>query len=269
MSRGMHSVSKVLDDEDFDLTELTVKNVNEMMGSERALNPHVMNIMVKLILDASKSAASDSSQLYLNLFNLLLSQMVLFCADIDSDIVNKLMKTCSNILQLVLKNVKQFVYEDGVVENIVNNKILQIICMGLDFDVSHLNNRKRDLLNLQVILFAIHDQVIKKKLSDFSISLDINRHIMNIFKARSIFKDGRKFNFMRHQMLMRHILSSPDKNLISKLNQEFKTDSKMFQSNINLAIESKQSMLKVHFKKFSSDDMMKVLQPDAREIELS
>mgnify|MGYP000694950318 CR=1 FL=1 len=73
MSRGMYSVSKVLDDEDFDLTDLKVKNVNEMMGSERALNPHVMNILVKLLLDTSKSAASDSPQLYLNLLNLLLS----------------------------------------------------------------------------------------------------------------------------------------------------------------------------------------------------
>jgi hypothetical protein len=82
--------------------------------------------------------------------------------------------------------------------------------------------------------------------------LGINRHIVDIFKARSIFKDGRKFNFMRHQLLVRHILNGPDKNILSNVKQEFKTDSKMFRTNINLAIESKKSMLKIHFKKFTS-----------------
>ena len=84
----------------------------------------------------------------MHLFNLVLSQLILFCADVDSEIVKKLIKTSSNILQLVLQNVNKFAYEDHVVENIVNNKILQIICLGLDFDVSPLNSRKRDLLNL-------------------------------------------------------------------------------------------------------------------------
>ena len=84
----------------------------------------------------------------MHLFNLVLSQLILFCADVDSEIVKKLLKTSSNILQLVLKDINKFAYEDHVVENIVKNKILQIISMGLDFDVSPLNTRKRDLLNL-------------------------------------------------------------------------------------------------------------------------
>ena len=71
--------------------------------------------------------------------------------------MSKLTKTCSQILQLVLKNIASFAYADKVIENIVNNKILELICLGLDFDVDPLTERKRDLLNMQVILFSIHD----------------------------------------------------------------------------------------------------------------
>jgi hypothetical protein len=60
MSRGMYSINKVLNDENFDLTELTVKNVNELMGSDRALDPNVMNIMVGLLLSPRNSIATDS-----------------------------------------------------------------------------------------------------------------------------------------------------------------------------------------------------------------
>jgi len=60
MSRGMYSINKVLNDENLDLTELTVKNVNELMGSDRALDPNVMNIMVGLLLSPRNSIATDS-----------------------------------------------------------------------------------------------------------------------------------------------------------------------------------------------------------------
>ena len=60
MSRGMYSINKVLNDENFDLTELTVKNVNELMGSDRALDPNVMNTMVGLLLSPRNSIATDS-----------------------------------------------------------------------------------------------------------------------------------------------------------------------------------------------------------------
>ena len=60
MSRGMYSINKVLNDENFDLTELTVKNVNDLMSSDRALDPNVMKIMVDLLLNASGSIERDS-----------------------------------------------------------------------------------------------------------------------------------------------------------------------------------------------------------------
>ena len=60
MSRGMYSINKVLNDENFDLTELTVKNVNDLMNSDRALDPNVMKIMVDLLLNASGSIERDS-----------------------------------------------------------------------------------------------------------------------------------------------------------------------------------------------------------------
>ena len=157
MARGMISVSKVQEDEDFDIPELSLKNMNEMLDSDKALNPLIMNFLVKLLLNTPHFAPEQSPKLCLALFNLLMSQVVIFCGDIDSKIVYKLTQTCSNILQIVLNNVKKFAYDDLIVEQFVNNKILQMICMGLDFSCDELNDRKRDLLNLQVMLFAIHD----------------------------------------------------------------------------------------------------------------
>ena len=58
--RCMISVKAVTDDEDFDITELTVKNMNEMMESDRALNPHVTNFITKLILNSPSFAPEDS-----------------------------------------------------------------------------------------------------------------------------------------------------------------------------------------------------------------
>ena len=197
MSRGLLSAKKVLNHADFELMDLTVQNVGEMMDSDRALDPHVMIFLAKQILNSGDNVVKEQPSLYLNLFNLVMSQMILFCGDSESRILNKLIKLSSHILQTVLKNVKNFTYEDQVVEKIVNNKLLQMVSMGLDFDAVPLTDHKREFLSLQVMLFAIHDQVMKKKLSDFAISMSINKHIVNQFKARAIFQEGRKFNFMR------------------------------------------------------------------------
>ena len=51
MARGMISVSKVQEDEDFDIPELSLKNMNEMLDSDKALNPLIMNFLVKLLLN--------------------------------------------------------------------------------------------------------------------------------------------------------------------------------------------------------------------------
>ena len=110
------------------------------------------------------------------------------------------------------------------------------------------------------MLFAIHDQVIRSKLADFMVTFDLNQQMVDIVKNRSIFKDGRNFNFMRHQMLVRHVMTSPEnKSLLPEVNRDYKTESKMLRTNIDLAIESKLSMLKVSFKTFSADDMMRVV----------
>ena len=61
--------------------------------------------------------------------------MVIFCGDIDSKITFKLTQTCGMILDKVLKNIKRFARDSvDTVENFVNNKILQMVCMGLDFE---------------------------------------------------------------------------------------------------------------------------------------
>ena len=175
MSRCMVLVKTIQEDEDFDITELTVRNMNEMVVSERALNPHVTNFLTKLILSSPSFAPEDLPQLCLRLFNLLLSQVVIFCGEVESKILFKLTQTCGNILQTVFSNVKKFTHEDQIIESFVNNKILQMICLGLDFDTDELNEKKRELLNLQVMLFAIHDEVLRRKLSDFTIQLGLNR----------------------------------------------------------------------------------------------
>ena len=53
MSRSMITVKAILEDEDFDLMDLTLKNMNEMTGSDRALNPYIMNFIVRVILESS------------------------------------------------------------------------------------------------------------------------------------------------------------------------------------------------------------------------
>ena len=91
--------------------------------------------------------------------------------------------------------------------------------------------------------------------------------MVDIVKNRSIFKDGRNFNFMRHQMLVRHVMTSPEnKSLLPEVNRDYKTESKMLRTNIDLAIESKLSMLKVSFKTFNADDMMRVVHNNGQEI---
>ena len=42
----------------------------------------------------------------------------------------------------------------------------------------------------------------------------------------------------------------------------------MFLTNIDLAIESKLSLMQVSIKKFTSDDMMRVVHDDGRELQL-
>ena len=62
-------------------------------------------------------------------------------------------------------------------------------------------------------------------------------------------------------------MTSPEnKSLLPEVNRDYKTESKMLRTNINLAIESKLSMLKVSFKTFSADDMMRVVHNNGQEI---
>ena len=69
----MEAINKVREDDDFDLSELTVKNINEMLGSERVLNPRIVNLITKLLLNSRNISLQDSPGLCLALFNLLLS----------------------------------------------------------------------------------------------------------------------------------------------------------------------------------------------------
>ena len=66
------------------------------------------------------------------------------------------------------------------------------------------------------MLFAIHDQVIRKKLKDFTSTAGLNKQIIDNFKARCVFQDGRKFNFMRHQMLLKQVLDDPNVHSFSR-----------------------------------------------------
>ena len=68
-------------------------------------------------------------------------------------------------------------------------------------------------------------------------------------------------------MLVRHVMTSPEnKSLLPEVNRDYKTESKMLRTNIDLAIESKLSMLKVSFKTFNADDMMRVVHNNGQEI---
>ena len=135
-----------------------------MIGSDKALNPHIINFFVKLLIKSPSVKLENMPSICLGLFNLLLSQAVIFCGDVDSKIVDKLFDTCANILQLVIKNITKFAGAKSVIESFLNNKILQVICIGLDFEMEDINARKRQLLNLQVVLFAMHDTVLRKNL---------------------------------------------------------------------------------------------------------
>ena len=70
---------------------------------------------------------------------------------------------------------------------------------------------------------------------------------------------------MRQQLLTKHVLCSPDAG-ISQAHQVFKTDNRMFCSNIDLSIQSKLSLIKVHFKKYTSSEMMKVIEDGGHEL---
>ena len=69
-------------------------------------------------------------------------------------------------------------------------------------------------------------------------------------------------------MLAKQVLSGPDSGCISETHRVYKTDNKMFLTNIDLAIESKLSLMQVSIKKYTSDDMMRVVHDDGRELQL-
>jgi hypothetical protein len=147
----MVTVTKVHENEQLDLFELTTKTANAMVGSERTLNPYVMNFMVKLLLSSPQLTLEPV--LVLTIFNLLLSQTVLFCADVDSRIAVRLLKTCGLVLRLVSKNISLFAETKSTIEAFVNNKILHLICLDLDYSRSdnnadQLTDKKRELLHL-------------------------------------------------------------------------------------------------------------------------
>ena len=66
-------------------------------------------------------------------------------------------------------------------------------------------------------------------------------------------------------MLMKHLMTGSEQGLVSKFCHEFKTDSKIFDTNLNLDIGSTERMLQVHFKNFTAEGSMRVLQNNYEE----
>ena len=76
-----------------------------------------------------------------------------------------------------------------------------MITKGADLTTEKLSKKKRELLNLEVMIFSIHETVVNKLRMDLSISLQLNKQIINALKSKNIFKDGIKFTTLKNKIL--------------------------------------------------------------------
>ena len=86
-----------------------------------------------------------------------------------------------------------------MLDGIVNSPLLKVITKGVDLTTEKLSTKKRELLNLEVIIFNIHERIVKKLEGEIRNSLSLNRQIMSALKARSIFAEGNKFTTLKNQ----------------------------------------------------------------------
>ena len=91
-SRVDSTLKTVVEGREVELTELTVEKLKELPN---CLNPMLANFATKLILGSEALNNGRNLKLYLDLLNCTLASMTVFCADINSKVVPKLLKTCS------------------------------------------------------------------------------------------------------------------------------------------------------------------------------
>ena len=72
---------------------------------------------------------------------------------------------------------------------------------------------------------------------------------------------------MRYSLLQRQVVKGPDRLLAMSGKNVYKTDAKMLKANIDFAINSGLSLMKVNLKEYKSTDMMKMVDVDGNESE--
>ena len=87
----------------------------------------------------------------------------------------------------------------------------------------------------------------------------VNRFITDNLKQKAIFEDGKNFNYLTNGLQLKHILSSEEDSY--KVRDEatlIKTDKKMFKIPYEFNIRSDSSLLKIHFKKITTSNNLKL-----------
>jgi len=149
----------------------------------------------------------------------------------------------------------------------VNSPLLKTLTKGVDLSTEKLSTKKRELLNLEVIIFNIHEKIVKKLEVEIRMSLSLNRQIMSALKARSIFADGSKFTTLKYKQLQKAIKNSEeDKKLLPNDVVVFQTDKKMYENNFAVSVTSKHDFYKVHIDEYTANELMSIEDENGLEV---
>ena len=98
----------------------------------------------------------------------------------------------------------------------------------------------------------------------------VNRFISDLIKKQAIFEDGKNFGYLTKSLQLKHILSSEED--AHKVRDEavvYSTDKKMFKVPLALTLKAKDSLLKLHFNKITSNAQVKLTCSDGSSVHFS
>ena len=94
----------------------------------------------------------------------------------------------------------------------------------------------------------------------------MNRFILQTMKQHAIFKDGREFNYLISSLQTKHILNNETQaRFIYESAQSYQTNSQIYSVPLSFTLTSKDSLMKINFKKIGNSVIQLKLLDDSEE----
>ena len=182
--------------------------------------------------------------------------------DTTSNISIDILNGCKMALDLVERNIQEFVQEKAILKAILtDNKLLSELVKKMNVDAENPNQRQNKLFEIILAMFKLEKLIrSKEKLEGeeqpFSICVAQNQAIKEYADAIDVIYEGANFTTQLDDIWFNGLLYSNDSHLLSHIGESFQTDRRMYQMKFQKTYKAQEHDMRLSIGKHTSDALI-------------